>query len=893
MRRKYIGLLILIISLFNATLLTISATSEDMSDERYINQIEGTSSLDKDGNVVYHSNEELEETFSSEDIQLFSNEKISDYAVVNFRTKSSAGINTYYNEIKTGASGYLNGYYGADGAFLGYSSDGRVKFKSAGVVGLVDASDVELINYSNNLSVSCYWAENGRLYHYVAQNIKQSNSYFSINYVGKKPNYLSNNVTYYSYDGHYFYTDYKKMIDDYKNDGNGLSINASSPYYNYYQFLPYRSKTSFTANDFNSYTSHNVNKGKLLNLGSSFVENQNIYGVNGALTYGTAVMESGWGTSQIAMEKNNLFGHGAVDDNPYWGANGYSSPNESVLYHAKVFISEGYCDPLDYGGRYFGSHLGDKESGVNVKYASDPYWGEKIASICWYLEDYTGKKDSNVYTLGIKDDAKNVGVYTNPNSNLLYRTNVYKGYPFIILSEQNGYLKVQSDPTLSADRTRIIQDSGEYSFSNNYGYINKNDVTFVINGSNNNPKYQWYQDKDGNWYWYNGFGELVTGWQQIDKKWYYFNSNCIMQVGWLNLGGSWYYLDSSGEMITGLKTISGKDYYFNGSGLMQTGWASIKGKDYYFDGTGAMVKDTWIGDYYVDETGAWVPNKVKPTWIKDNTGWWYRHEDGSYTTNDFEVIDGKTYYFNASGYMVTGWDYIENKWYYFDTSGAMRTNWILLGNTWYYMESDGNMVTGKQTIQEKEYYFDASGAMKTGWIKLEGKDYYYNPDGALMKDTWIGDYYVDETGAWIPNKFKPIWIKDNTGWWYRHEDGSYTTKDFEVIDGKTYYFNASGYMVTGWQSINKSWYYFSSSGIMQTGWIKDGVSWYYCIPSGTMLTGLNKINGQDYYFNASGVMQTGWKIINNKYYYFYSSGAMAKNTWIDGYFVDKNGVWIP
>ena len=80
---------------------------------------------------------------------------------------------------------------------------------------------------------------------------------------------------------------------------------------------------------------------------------------------------------------------------------------------------------------------------------------------------------------------------------------------------------------------------------------------------------------------------------------------------------------------------------------------------------------------------------------------------------------------------------------------------------------------------------------------------------------------------------------------------------------------------------------------MQTGWIKDGVSWYYCIPSGTMLTGLNKINGQDYYFNASGVMQTGWKIINNKYYYFYSSGAMAKNTWIDGYFVDKNGVWIP
>ena len=65
MRKKYIGLLILIFSLFNATLLTISATSEDISNEVYTNQIEGTSSLDKDGNVVYHSNEELEENILS------------------------------------------------------------------------------------------------------------------------------------------------------------------------------------------------------------------------------------------------------------------------------------------------------------------------------------------------------------------------------------------------------------------------------------------------------------------------------------------------------------------------------------------------------------------------------------------------------------------------------------------------------------------------------------------------------------------------------------------------------------------------------------------------------------------------------------------------------------
>ena len=256
-----------------------------------------------------------------------------------------------------------------------------------------------------------------------------------------------------------------------------------------------------------------------------------------------------------------------------------------------------------------------------------------------------------------------------------------------------------------------------------------------------------------------------------------------------------------------IQGTDGQYYYVDESGSLVTGWKEIEGKEYYFDETGGglLIEE----DHQVQEDTE-EPVQVEEylygkQWIQNNNGWWYRHEDGSYTTNDFEVIDGTTYYFNTSGYMVTGWQSIKGNWYYFDGSGAMKTDWLLLGSTWYYLEPDGKMVTGRQTIREKEYYFDASGAMKTGWIKLEGKDYYFNPDGALMKDTWIGDYYVDETGAWIPNKFKPKWIQDNNGWWYRHEDGSYTTKDFEVIDGTTYYFNTSGYMVTGWQSIKGNW----------------------------------------------------------------------------------------
>lgn len=36
---------------------------------------------------------------------------------------------------------------------------------------------------------------------------------------------------------------------------------------------------------------------------------------------------------------------------------------------------------------------------------------------------------------------------------------------------------------------------------------------------------------------------------------------------------------------------------------------------------------------------------------------------------------------------------------------------------------------------------------------------------------------------------------------------------------------------------------------------------------------------------------TGWRSINGNWYYFYSNGYMAKNTTIDGYYLDSSGVW--
>ena len=116
------------------------------------------------------------------------------------------------------------------------------------------------------------------------------------------------------------------------------------------------------------------------------------------------------------------------------------------------------------------------------------------------------------------------------------------------------------------------------------------------------------------------------------------------------------------------------------------------------------------------------------------------------------------------------------------------------------------------------------------------------------------------------------WIRSNGRWWFKHNDGSYTSN--------------------GWEKINRTWYRFDNSGWMQTGWVKDG-SWYYLDGSGAMKTGWLKDNGSWYYLQDSGAMKTGWMKVSGKWYYAYSSGALAINTTTpDGYRVNYNGEWV-
>ena len=456
-----------------------SASTENQGeyavDEQNINVV------DKDGNVTF-----IDVTKDDAIVPSMLAERELEPQIVNLR-QTSGVLN--YNEVGTGAAGYVAGAYGADAAFLG-TDGGNVKFMIGGVVGEVANSKVQIVSKSDAKSVSYYAVSSGRLYHYITTNVN-STSYGSTLDNGPAPSYLKSGVKYYSYDGHYFYTEsnFEEMLGDYNKNVRTHAVNANNPYYNYFQYLPLRSQSNYSGSVLNSIINKRVaSDSKMKDTGVEFTEDQNLYGVNALLMVGIAANESGWGSSNIAKTKNNLFGLNAVDSSPGQSANYFASIEQCITEFAEKWMSKEYLNPKNW--KYYGAFLGNKGSGMNIKYASDPYWGEKAASMAWNLDKGNGNKDFNKYTLGIKDpivpnNTVNIRKDSNTSSTVLFKTPKQSNCAYIILNKTavNKFYKIQSDGVLNSGRTAINTSSGIYDFKNMYAYISADYLRIVNNGT--------------------------------------------------------------------------------------------------------------------------------------------------------------------------------------------------------------------------------------------------------------------------------------------------------------------------------------------------------------------------------------------------------------------------
>lgn len=272
---------------------------------------------------------------------------------------------TYYQVVPVTAN-----IYNADGEKLSYISQGsvvwldkdrksddkRLAITISGLSGYMKTEDLQALDASKDF-IPYYESDGHRFYHYVAQNASiPVASHLSDMEVGKK---------YYSADGLHF-----------------EGFNLENPFL----LKDLTEATNYSAEDLDKvFSLLNINNSLLENKGATFKEAEEHYHINALYLLAHSALESDWGRSKIAKDKNNFFGITAYDTTPYLSAKTFDDVDKGVLGASK-WIKENYIDR----GRTF---LGNKASGMNVEYASDPYWGEKIASVMMKINEKLGGKD--------------------------------------------------------------------------------------------------------------------------------------------------------------------------------------------------------------------------------------------------------------------------------------------------------------------------------------------------------------------------------------------------------------------------------------------------------------------------------------------------------------------
>lgn len=474
------------------------AISNDDGTYSYVQSEDNlNSAINIANNLKNAKNQGIPVVISKEGIVVYATEGIGRIVKIidgNVDTTNNYTTNVYKtSELKSPEHTYINHGYIDDVPII--EDNGQVvKIEVSGYTGYIkkqeDDGSLNIItvpmNQVNNLSHYTV-NSNNELVHAISSDITSTPKY-SYQTLGPAPSFMNQNTKYYSYDGNYFYTDINQLMSDAKLDNHNNAINSNNPYYNYYQYLPGRSKTSYTADDINRYfEQHTPSDSLLRNTGSYFIKAQNEYGTNAALLLGIAMNESDRGISNLAKTKFNVFGTNAKDGYVQ-GADKFSSIEECIIRVSNYSFSNGYFNPKSW--KYNSSSLGNKSLGANVRYASDPFWSEKAISRMYQLDKFlggdTGLKDYNRYLLGMYTNETSI---KNTSNKELYsilpqnaRTkNTCKGQvgdTTIVLNEKDTYsYNIRPDKIVPMTETNINGD-GTYLWDRD-GIVSKNNVKLI------------------------------------------------------------------------------------------------------------------------------------------------------------------------------------------------------------------------------------------------------------------------------------------------------------------------------------------------------------------------------------------------------------------------------
>ncbi|WP_285289173.1 glycoside hydrolase family 70 protein, partial [Apilactobacillus zhangqiuensis] len=391
--------------------------------------------------------------------------------------------------------------------------------------------------------------------------------------------------------------------------------------------------------------------------------------------------------------------------------------------------------------------------------------------------------DGNVYYAD--DNGYLVSGYQNINGKNLYFNSdgVQVKDQFINVSGEKVYFNGKDGSEVMNDF--IIHDGKEYYADNQghlvtgYQLIDDQHMYFNEDGSqikdvivNLNGKLMYF-DKDtgaqatsrfvlynGNVFYANADGDLVTGYQEIGNHYLYFNSDGTQVKGqFITIGnqekyfnesdgyqvtnnfvfndGNIYYLNAEGLKVTGYQQIDGQDMYFDDNGVQEKGkFVNINGKKLYLDGqSGAVVSDRFIINdgnvYYAGDDGQLVKGVQH---INDHQVLFDENgvqEKGKYVFNDDGTI---SYYTAEDGYLATSDVNFDGNIIHFNSNGQMNMPqyFVTINGKTYHLDGNNKTTKGLIDINGDKYFFGDDGVMKQNQdIEVNGINYHAGNDGIL------------------------------------------------------------------------------------------------------------------------------------------------------------------
>ena len=430
------------------------------------------------------------------------------------------------------------------------------------------------------------------------------------------------------------------------------------------------------------------------------------------------------------------------------------------------------------------------------------------------------------------------------------------------------------------DDTRQI-DGSTYHFAKDSGQITRNAFA---------------SDKMGNWYYFGPDGKALTGKQVVDNFTLYFYPNGVQaKDAFVILDGNTYYFQKdSGQLVSNRywSDDEGNWYYSDIDGRLLTGAQTVDFVNVYFYDDGVQVKGDFApnGHYYDKDTGALVTNR----YVEKDGKWYYVNDKGDKLVGQ-QTVDGVEVYFNRDGVQAKGIFANADHFYDKDTGAAVRDQIVEVNGKRYYVGPDGRKVysgthivhgeevnlivgDGHQAFGEFTYYadsgdyigFDGKKVTKAGFVRTKDNHWYYlDGKGNKLVSVQVIDgqlyyfglptrkyYYGMQSRGELIYAYYSDTIPNSSHIYYLDEaTGAALKNQYHEWEGSWYYFGPNWYALTGEQTIDNVPVYFHSNGKQAKGELVtvDGKIHYYDANSGARLSNITiTIKGQTYHFDADG-----------------------------------------